>query len=99
MIHKAQSDFAQVYHQSKKDNKKQFVFIDNEEWTEKSLLCKQLEDLQKEDSDLRIILLRRRNTPPQTPLNSQDSSVLRFPIRKKELINVLNQDLVADLDK
>jgi|GEM_PF-775384 len=99
MIHKAQSDFAQVYHQSKKDNKKQFVFIDNEEWTEKSLLCKQLEDLQKEDSDLRIILLRRRNTPPQTPLNSQDSSVLRFPIRKKELINVLNQDLAADLDK
>ncbi|MDB4609466.1 ATP-binding protein [Verrucomicrobia bacterium] len=99
VIHEAQSDFAQVYLQSKKTNKKQAVFINNEEWTEKSLLCKQLVELQKEDSDLQIILLRRRNTPPQTPGCPQNSSVLRFPVRKKELIKVLNQDVTADLDK
>jgi CheY-like chemotaxis protein len=99
MIHKTQSDFAQVYHQSKKANNKQVVFINNEEWIEKSLLCKQLEELQKEDSDFRIILLKRRNTPLQMPSPSEGPSVLRFPIRKKELIKVLNQDPAADLDK
>ena len=98
MMHKTQSDFAQVYHQSKKANNKQVVFINNEEWIEKSLLCKQLEELQKEDSDFRIILLKRRNIPLQMPSPSEGPSVLRFPIRKKELIKVLNQDPATDLD-
>jgi CheY-like chemotaxis protein len=96
IVCKALSDFNQVYLQNKQPYKKQVVFICNEEWTGNNLLCKQLQELQKEDSDLRIILLRRRNTPPQAP---QFSSVLRFPIRKKELIKVLNQDLSVDLDK
>ena len=99
IIHKAPSDFTQVYLQNKQTNKKQVVFICSEEWAEKSPLCKQLEEFQKEDSDLRIIMLRRRNTPALTPPCPQDTSVLRFPIRKKELIKVLNQDLSVDLDK
>ena len=96
IIHKAPSDFTQLYLQNKQPDKKQVVFICNEEWAGNNLLCKQLEELQKEDSELRIILLRRRNTPPQA---LQFSSLLRFPIRKKELIKVLNQDLSVDLDK
>ncbi len=92
VVYHPKNDLREALQLNKANLERRSVFIHMQEWTHSESLRMQLQQIIEKNSSVKVILMRRRNTAMNHQEMPQSSTVLRYPLRRSELIQALDEN-------